>query len=91
MLFRSPRCSFCGRSHEEVGKLVSGPRVYICDSCVAQAQQVIDDAGEGPPPARVTHRTTPAGALRRLLRQLFRHPGDRPHRQAVAVVLVEFR
>ena len=27
-------CSFCGKSHSEVRKLIAGPRVYICDSCV---------------------------------------------------------
>ena len=27
-------CSFCGKSHAEVRKLVSGPGVYICDGCV---------------------------------------------------------
>ncbi|MCP4849871.1 MAG: hypothetical protein GY899_18185, partial [Verrucomicrobiaceae bacterium] len=26
-------CSFCGKSHSEVRKLIAGPGVYICDSC----------------------------------------------------------
>jgi hypothetical protein len=30
-------CSFCDRPKGEVAKLVSGPRVFICDSCVAEA------------------------------------------------------
>lgn len=27
-------CSFCGKSHEEVNKIIAGPNVYICDECV---------------------------------------------------------
>ena len=27
-------CSFCGKSHAEVRKLIAGPGVYICDSCI---------------------------------------------------------
>jgi hypothetical protein len=30
-------CSFCDRPRHEVAKLISGPRVFICDSCVAEA------------------------------------------------------
>lgn len=30
-------CSFCDRPRREVAKLISGPRVFICDSCVAEA------------------------------------------------------
>jgi ATP-dependent Clp protease ATP-binding subunit ClpX len=29
-----PRCSFCGKSQDEVGQLVAGPAVYICDECI---------------------------------------------------------
>ncbi|MGV8122839.1 MAG: ClpX C4-type zinc finger protein [Candidatus Xenobiia bacterium LiM19] len=36
-------CSFCGKSEKEVSKLVAGPRVFICDSCVAAAQRIMDD------------------------------------------------
>ena len=27
-------CSFCGKSQDEVTRLVEGPGVYICDSCI---------------------------------------------------------
>jgi len=27
-------CSFCGKSQEEVKKLIAGPNVYICNECV---------------------------------------------------------
>ena len=35
-------CSFCGKSHAEVRKLVSGPGVYICDGCIDTFKQVLD-------------------------------------------------
>ena len=35
-------CSFCGKSHAEVKKLIAGPGVYICDNCVILCKQVPD-------------------------------------------------
>ena len=35
-------CSFCGKSHAEVKKLIAGPGVYICDSCVVLCKNVLD-------------------------------------------------
>lgn len=35
-------CSFCGKSHAEVRKLIAGPGVYICDNCVLLCKQVLD-------------------------------------------------
>ena len=35
-------CSFCGKSHAEVRKLIQGPGVYICDSCVILCKSVLD-------------------------------------------------
>jgi ATP-dependent protease Clp ATPase subunit len=45
------RCSFCGKSAAEVSKLVAGPRVYICDACVAVASRLMegDTHDDGPP------------------------------------------
>jgi len=34
-------CSFCGKTSAEVSKLVAGPRVYICDVCVATASRIM--------------------------------------------------
>ena len=31
---KNVRCSFCGKSQENVRKIVAGPGVYICDDCV---------------------------------------------------------
>jgi ATP-dependent Clp protease ATP-binding subunit ClpX len=38
------RCSFCGKSEQEVKKLVAGPNVFICDECVEICNQVMADA-----------------------------------------------
>jgi ATP-dependent Clp protease ATP-binding subunit ClpX len=35
-------CSFCGKSHAEVKKLIAGPGVYICDNCVVLCKTVLD-------------------------------------------------
>jgi len=35
-------CSFCGKSHSEVKKLIAGPGVYICDSCITICKGVLD-------------------------------------------------
>ncbi len=35
-------CSFCGKSHAEVKKLIQGPGVYICDGCVLLCKSVLD-------------------------------------------------
>ena len=35
-------CSFCGKSHSEVRKLIAGPGGYICDSCVLLCKSVLD-------------------------------------------------
>jgi len=38
----SLRCSFCRRHEDQVAKLVAGPRVYICDRCVAIATEIMN-------------------------------------------------
>jgi ATP-dependent Clp protease ATP-binding subunit ClpX len=35
-------CTFCGKSHAEVRKLIQGPGVYICDGCVLVCKSVLD-------------------------------------------------
>jgi len=36
-------CSFCGKSQEEVKKLIAGPTVYICDECIELCNDIIDE------------------------------------------------
>lgn len=37
------RCSFCGKSQEEVRKIVAGPGVYICNECIDLCKEIIDE------------------------------------------------
>ena len=48
------KCSFCGKSQEQVRKLIAGPGVYICDECVDLCNEILDeelfDTGSSPQP-----------------------------------------
>lgn len=41
-----PTCSFCGKSADEVRKLIAGPGVNICDECVSLCEQIVDESVE---------------------------------------------
>ncbi len=46
---RAVRCSFCGKTQEQVEKLIAGPGVYICDECIELCMGIIDE-GRGNAP-----------------------------------------
>jgi ATP-dependent Clp protease ATP-binding subunit ClpX len=37
------KCSFCGKSQEQVRKLVAGPGVYICDECIELCMEIVEE------------------------------------------------
>src|SRR5215469_3542416 len=37
------KCSFCGKSQDQVKKLIAGPGVYICDECVDLCNEILED------------------------------------------------
>ena len=37
------KCSFCGKTQEQVRKLIAGPGVYICDECIDICAEIIQD------------------------------------------------
>jgi len=37
------KCSFCGKSQEQVRKLIAGPGVYICDECIELCNEIIEE------------------------------------------------
>src|SRR5918995_185462 len=39
-------CSFCGKSQDEVRKLIAGPTVYICDECIDLCNDIIAEEGD---------------------------------------------
>jgi len=36
-------CSFCGKSQDQVRKLIAGPRVYICDECIQLCNEILEE------------------------------------------------
>ncbi|MEI6083011.1 MAG: ATP-dependent Clp protease ATP-binding subunit ClpX [Verrucomicrobiota bacterium] len=45
-------CSFCGKTHGEVRKLIAGPGVYICDNCITVCKSILDKELGQPPPKK---------------------------------------
>lgn len=43
------RCSFCGKSQDQVRRLIAGPGVYICDECIELCSEIIADEFEENP------------------------------------------
>ena len=48
------RCSFCGKSQNEVKKLIAGPGVYICDECIELCNDIIAEEREREESAKPT-------------------------------------
>jgi ATP-dependent Clp protease ATP-binding subunit ClpX len=59
---RMTLCSFCGKSQAEVRKIIAGPGVYICDSCVNVCKTIIDREVKAPA-TEATTATKPAVRL----------------------------
>ena len=51
------RCSFCGKTQDQVRKLIAGPNgAYICDECVDVCAEIIDEELESTSLARIKRR-----------------------------------
>ena len=46
-------CSFCGKSQDQVRKLIAGPRVYICDECIQLCNEILEEELEREPAINV--------------------------------------
>ncbi len=46
--YKSVHCSFCGKSQEQVSRIIAGPRAYICNECVNLCMSILDDTEDGP-------------------------------------------
>ncbi len=66
------RCSFCQKLAPEVGKLIAGPGIYICDQCVRTCVEILEQAPPSPEEGEVQlpswHSMTDAEVLSRLPR-----------------------
>ena len=54
------RCSFCGKSQDQVRKLIAGQGVYICDECITLCREIVDEEFMDTPKARVTGAKIPS-------------------------------
>ncbi|KKJ01377.1 ATP-dependent protease ATP-binding subunit ClpX [Prochlorothrix hollandica] len=61
------KCSFCGKSQEQVRKLIAGPGVYICDECVDLCNEILDEElfDSGATPSQATPRREPTPEKRK--------------------------
>ncbi|MBE7063485.1 MAG: ATP-dependent Clp protease ATP-binding subunit ClpX [Clostridia bacterium] len=57
------RCSFCDKPQDQVGRLIAGPGVYICDECIELCFEIIDEESEMkhavPKAEKHTHKMIP--------------------------------
>ena len=58
------RCSFCGKTQDEVTRLVEGPGVYICDNCIEFCNALLSDDEEGRTKKRKSWMNTLSGRTR---------------------------
>ena len=59
------KCSFCGKSQDQVRKLIAGPGVYICDECIDLCNEILDEElvdsqGNSRAGAEPSRKATPA-------------------------------
>src|SRR6266581_3033383 len=55
------RCSFCGKSQDQVRKLIAGQGVYICDECITLCREIVDEEFmEAPSKARTLGQKIPS-------------------------------
>jgi len=55
---RDAICTWCGRPPAEVSKLIAGPKVYICDACVASNETALHSAGSHAATLRAHRKAT---------------------------------
>ncbi len=65
------QCSFCGKSQDEVQKLIAGPMVYICNECIDVCNEIIRDDGQTTlSPQALTHPARIGGIICPLCQRL---------------------
>ena len=79
-------CSFCGKSHAEVKKLIAGPGVYICDNCIILCKSVLDKELSAQPGSSKPKLNIPKPA--EIKAQLDRHCIGQEHAKKTLAVAV---
>ncbi len=62
-------CSFCGKSQDEVRKLIAGPTVYICDECIDLCNDIIAEETDGEEAFSQTSAVPKPAEIKRVLDQ----------------------
>jgi len=70
-------CSFCSKTQDDVSVLIEGPKVYICEECVALCVDILAEKGVWPSAIRRRGRAA-LRAVRRVLRVI--RPGSETRR-----------
>jgi len=65
--FSSLYCSFCGKSQDEVRKLIAGPTVYICDECIELCNEIIAEEYEKEELGRARSKVPKPSEIKKLL------------------------
>ena len=79
-------CSFCGKSQAEVRKLIAGPGVYICDSCITICRGILEKEFKDE-----TRKTKPAFRVPKpveIKKMLDQHVNGQDHAKKVLSVAV---
>jgi len=56
-------CSFCGKTQDQVKKIVAGPGVYICNECIDLCKEIIDEELNEAAPLDLDNIPTPVEML----------------------------
>ena len=59
---KSIRCSFCGKTQNDVNRMIAGNGAYICDECVRLCMDIVGDYEEDYPAQGATHRASAHGS-----------------------------
>ena len=78
------RCSFCGKTQDQVRRLVAGPNVYICNECIRLCHEIVSEEVESISPAGDTDVRTPH-EIKEILDQYVVGQDDAKRALAVAV------
>jgi hypothetical protein len=89
-------CSFCGKSQDEVVKLIAGPNVFICDECVSMCMDIV---GKGTDPrvvlvqaiGELRSKLRPISAENAVWRPQLRNLTDQADRTAESIAKIEER
>ena len=61
------RCSFCGKTQEEVKKIIAGPTVYICDECIDLCNEIMEEEYQNAHPAQLQQELLKPAEIKEVL------------------------